>query len=354
VEKMWFRLGQEFALQGHEVTHISRRYENLALAGNIKGVSHLRVRGYDQPSSLLKLKYLDFLYSRRACKAASLNSDVVITNTFWSPLLLPKSLKSRAYADIQRMPKGQSRLYTKAGRLRANSAPVAAAIRRELPVRQANRVSMIPNPLPFDPPPILDIAAKEKKILYCGRVHPEKGLDLLIPAARGLSSDWTVEVVGPWETSQGGGGSTYLDHLKTLAHGLPVTFHGPEFDMERLSAHYRRASIFAYPSVAEKGETFGLAPLEAMAWGGVPVVSSLACFEDFIQPQVNGLVFNHRSSDAISQFAAAMTLLINDDAMRQRMTKEAARVGQTHSPSHIGKLFLADFERMCSEQSLIS
>jgi hypothetical protein len=47
-------------------------------------------------------------------------------------------------------------------------------------------------------------------------------------------------------------------------------------------------------------------------------------------------------------------LLINDDAMRQRMTKEAARVGQTHSPSHIGKLFLADFERMCCEQSLIS
>ena len=160
------------------------------------------------------------------------------------------------------MPRGQCRFYAQASRLRANSTPVAEAIRRELPATQYRRISMIPNPLPFDPPTSIDVKSKKKEILYCGRVHPEKGLDLLIKAASGLPPDWQVRIIGPWETSQGGGGKEFLDKLRMLAQGRPVTLHGPEFNMERLAEHYREAAIFVYPSVAEKGETFGLARFE--------------------------------------------------------------------------------------------
>ena len=280
VEKRWFRLGQEFAARGHRVTHFSRRYGSLLAEEQIAGVQHVRIRGYDQPKSMLKLKFLDLLYSLSACRQISADSDIVVTNTFWSPLLLPRSLRGRAYVDVARMPRGQCRFYAQAGRLRANSFAVAEAIRRELPAAQHGRISMIPNPLPFDPPAAIDIESKKKEILYCGRVHPEKGLDLLIKAASGLPPDWRVKIIGPWETRQGGGGKEYLDSLRMLAQGMPVTFHGPEYNMERLAEHYREAAIFAYPSVAEKGETFGLAPLEAMAWSCVPVVSDLPCFKD--------------------------------------------------------------------------
>lgn len=351
VEKMWFLLGQEFAALGHHVTQVSRRYGDLAAGERIAGVKHVRLRGYDQPRSLARLKMLDFLYSVRACSAVPKDSDVVITNTFWAPVLLAKSLKRRAYVDIQRMPKGQCRFYGKAARLRANSAPVAEAIRRELPEAQHGRVSMIPNPLPFDPPKDLDVTAKARQILYCGRVHPEKGLDLLIPAAKGLPSGWTLEIVGPWETSQGGGGKVYLDQLRTLAQGLPITFHGPEFNMERLSEHYRGASIFAYPSVAEQGETFGLAPLEAMAWGCVPVVSDLACFKDFIVPSINGLFFDHRSASPTASLGNLLHELCVEPKLRYSLATQACEVRDSHHPRTIAQAFLEDFDAMIREHS---
>jgi glycosyltransferase involved in cell wall biosynthesis len=351
VEKMWFRLGQQFALLGHEVTHVSRRYGTLPTHESIGGVNHIRLRGYDQPRSLIQLKMLDFLYSVRASLAAPRDSEVVITNTFWAPALLSNNLKRRAYVDIQRMPKGQCRLYGKAGRLRANSRPVAEAIRRELPEAQHGRVSMIPNPLPFDPPRDLDFGAKAPQILYCGRIHPEKGLDLLIPAVQGLPPGWTVELVGPWETSQGGAGKAYLDQLKALAQGFPITFHGPEFNMERLSQHYRRASIFVYPSVAEQGETFGLAPLEAMAWGCVPVVSDLACFKDFIRPGENGLIFEHRPPDPVGALGRALSELMQNPQTRERLAVEAVKVNASHAPGRVAEMFLEDFVGMLDGES---
>ena len=344
VEKMWFRLGQEFASKGHRVTHLSRHHGSLAVEEEIAGVRHVRIRGYDQPRSALQLKLFDFLYSRRACRVVPADSDIVVTNTFWSPLLLPRSLRGRAYIDVARMPRGQCRLYAQAGRLRANSTPVAEAIRRELPAAQHGRISLIPNPLPFDPPAPIDAKSKKKVVLYCGRVHPEKGLDLLIKAASGLPPDWTVRIIGPWETSQGGGGKEYLDNLRRLAQGMPVTFHDPEYNMERLAEHYREAAIFAYPSVAEKGETFGLAPLEAMAWGCVPVVSDLGCFKDFVQHARNGVSFDHRSANAAGELRGALGRLMEDQELRSRLSMEAVKVCQTHSPEHIAQLFLADFQ----------
>jgi len=53
--------------------------------------------------------------------------------------------------------------------------------------------------------------------------------------------------------------------------GPDIDWVGPVFDADRLARHYERATVFAYPSLAEKGEAFGVAPLEAMASGAVPV-----------------------------------------------------------------------------------
>lgn len=275
VEKRWYHLGKVLATMDHSVTHISRHFGNLPPTEVIEKVHHVRVAGYQQPRNLLLLKAFDLFYSLRAVKQVPADSSIVVTNTFWAPLLLPRDLKRRAFVDVARLPKGQCRWYHQAGRLRANSTPVAEAIRAEIPLTDWKRVTMIPNPLPFDPPASLDLSLKLPEILYTGRVHPEKGLDLLIRAAQSLPKEWRIRIVGPWETSQGGGGRGYVKHLKQLAGTANITFHGPIFDMQALSEFYRQASIFVYPSVAENGETFGLAPLEAMSWGCTPVVSNL-------------------------------------------------------------------------------
>jgi glycosyltransferase involved in cell wall biosynthesis len=350
VEKMWFALGKHFAAQGHEVVQVSRTYADMPIEEWIDGVLHRRVQGHATPSSGLRLKWLDLLYTLRSRSVIPVDADIVVANTFWAPIVLPAVLRRRCIPDVQRMPKGQMRFYSQAARLRANSTPVVEAICRELPANQHHRVVLIPNPLPFQNPPPLDLGAKKRVLLYAGRVHVEKGLELLLQAFKTLSTDWKLQIVGPAETSAGGSGTAYLESLKQLAKGINVEFTGPVYDMELLNQYYSEAAVFVYPSIAEQGETFGLAPLEAMAWGCVPIVSNLACFHDFIEHERNGLVFDHRRADAISLLGKAIERLLTDWGFRTELAQQALAVRESHSISFIASQFILEFERTISEQ----
>jgi glycosyltransferase involved in cell wall biosynthesis len=99
-----------------------------------------------------------------------------------------------------------------------------------------------------------------------------------------------LTIVGPWQTKYGGGGEDYLQQLKAMSSSISdrLNWIGAVFDQEKLINYYRSADLFVYPSLAEKGETFGCAPLEAMASGCPALVSGLACFQDFISDGVSG------------------------------------------------------------------
>jgi len=342
---MWFALGPEFVAQGCSVLHISRRHSRLPDREEIAGVRHERLRGFDSPKRLFVRKILDFFYSLQAWWRIPRDADIVITSTFWLPMLCRGSLAARVCVDVQRMPKGQMKLYQHVGRLRANSTPVAAAIRDELPASAKARVAMIPNPLPFlAREAVADYETRPREILYVGRVHPEKGLDIFLQAARQLDlQGWKINIVGPWAFEEGGGGDEYRVKLGGLSEGLPVEFFGAVHDMDRLNEFYRSARIFLYPSIAEKGETFGLAPLEAMAWGCVPVVSALECFQDFIGDGRNGLVFDHRAPAPHLGLARAVERLVGDADLGERLSRVAIDVRSTHSTSKIAADFLTEF-----------
>jgi glycosyltransferase involved in cell wall biosynthesis len=343
VEKLWHRLALEFASQGHEVVHISRRCSGLPDENHEGGVRYLRVTGYDQPANGLWLKLLDLLYSLRAARRVPV-SDIIVTNTFWAPLLLRR--RGGIYVSVERMPKGQMRLYRRAARLRACSSAVQAAILDDDPTA-GPRVRVIPNPLPEVPSGEAVWREKEQRILYVGRVHPEKGIDLLLDAFVQVKADgglpgWKLEIVGPWETRDGGGGSRWAKSLQDRHARPDIEWTGPLFRSEELAARYRRARVFAYPSLAERGETFGLAPLEAMAWGTVPIVSALACFSDFVTPGQNGFVFDHRGADPVTNLAAVLASLPAQPL--EELSRGALRVKDTHAPKRIAARFLNDFE----------
>lgn len=343
VEKRWFKQAQVFAKLGHRVTHISRLYEKLPQTELIEGVEHRRVRGYPTPSSMWKLKGCDLLYTLRALRQVPPDTDILVTNTFWAPILFRRTSRTVLYVDVARVPKGQMRFYRNAARLRGNSTPVAEAIRSELPAEDHARVGMIPNPLPFTIPDETTLQEKKNVLLYCGRVHPEKGIHVLIQALSMLKTPWPLKVVGPWHIDQGGGGKDYHDQLVAAARGLPVEILGPIYDMEKLNQLYHEAAIFAYPSLAEKGETFGLAPLEGMAWGAVPVVSDLTCFKDFIRHQHNGIIFDHRSGDAAGALASQLEHLQRDPELLKTLSNRAVEVRDSHAPARIAQSFLEDF-----------
>jgi glycosyltransferase involved in cell wall biosynthesis len=158
-----------------------------------------------------------------------------------------------------------------------------------------------------------------------------------------------LRIVGPWQVAAGGGGEAYLRTLQQLAEGQSVEFVGPIYDMQVLNGYYAEAAVFVYPSVAEQGETFGLAPLEAMAWGCVPVVSALACFRDFIEPDINGLVFDHRQQQAEEALAEKLRQLQQNIELRNTLAEQAVHVRDSHSTAYIAAEFLAEFEHILRE-----
>jgi glycosyltransferase involved in cell wall biosynthesis len=349
VEKIWFSLGKEFAKRGHSVTHISRRYGTLAPEETVDGVRHIRIPGFDTPRSMVKLKWRDLVYSKRALKALP-EADILVTNTFWLPVLVSEPKQGNLYVHVARYPKGQMKFYEKAARLQAVSAVVGSEVRRQAP-KLAARVKAIPN---FVPSAAQTLARQEREqvLLYVGRVHPEKGIHLLLEAfgrlwAEGLR-EWKLRIVGPWEVKLGGGGKEYYDSLRKQSQEFDdqVEWTGPVFEKEVLSAHYRRASLFVYPSLADRGETFGLSPLEAMAEGCPAVVSALPCFLEYIKPGINGWTFDHHGANAAANLANAIKNVISDMRELTGFREPARRTAQEFSLEKVTDQFLSDFEEI--------
>ncbi len=343
---MWFELGAEFAARGHHVTHVSRLCEGMSADEQLRGVHHRRVRGSERPRRTALAIVHDWFYARRAVRAAP-SADVVVTNSFCAPVMLGRRHGS-IYVDVQRMPKGQLKFYRRAARFRANSSAVSSAILSQMPGAEA-RVRMIPNPLPFIPERPVDWSRKSKIILFAGRIHPEKGVELLLESWKarrdaGRLEGWRLELVGPVAASGGGGGEAWVRMLQARFPSPEISWYPPVYDIARLNDFYERASVFAYPSLAVKGETFGLAVLEAMAWGAVPVVSGLACFRDFVVEGRNGYFFDHTSGLAAGALGGALERAALPAA--RALAEHAVRVRESHSCSSIATQFLEDFERV--------
>jgi glycosyltransferase involved in cell wall biosynthesis len=350
VEKVWLALAYEFARGGHEIVLVSRKMQKLPREEIIDGVRHVRVRGFDTPRSLLWLKFLDAIYSVRTMSILP-KADLIVTNTFWLPIFLRKATRGKIYVHVARYPKGQMRFYGRAARLQAPSRAVAEAISIEAP-KLASKVVVVPNPVPksaSENAP-LSIGQREKIILFVGRVHPEKGVHLLIAAfaqdARTLFADWKLMIIGPTEKKHGGAGAPYFATLRRLAepaHGR-VLFCGPIFDAMALECEFRSARLFVYPSLAEKGESFGLAPLEAMAHGCAVLVSNLSCFRDFISDGETGFVFTHRAANPTNRLREKIEKVIVDQTLLARVAEAGYRKSAEYSVERVADRFLADFE----------
>jgi glycosyltransferase involved in cell wall biosynthesis len=357
VEKVWFALAPEFARRGHEVVLVSRKIPEFPREETIDGVKHLRVPGFDTPRSLVWLKFLDFLYSRNTMSILPA-ADILVTNTFWLPILLRDSKRGKIYVQVARYPKGQMRFYGKAARLQAPSQAVAHAIAVEAPAL-AKKIVVIPNPVPgstIDKPP--SIAEREKIILFVGRVHPEKGVHVLVEAfangARTVFAEWKLMIVGPTEKRFGGGGNSYLASLKSSAEKADgkVIFARAVFDSAALEQTFRRARLFVYPSLADRGESFGLAPLEAMTHRCAVLVSNLDCFRDFIQEHETGFIFDHHAKSASEALREKIANVIVDESLLDSVAEVGYRKSAEYSVDRVADQFLNDFNSLVSNSNV--
>ncbi len=358
VEKVWHALAQHFASEGHTVTHLSRLHPDLPMEEEGKGVHHIRVRGFPATNNPWLLKIRDLCYTLRALRAAP-PADILVTHTFWAPILhrwFPQT--GRCYVHAARFPKGQMRFYGEAARLQTVSSPVAEAIIQEIGPDQRARVRSFPYPVPL-PAAFRDFQsrppARPLRLLYVGRIHPEKGVHLILEAIRRLDPDHRdglqLDLVGPDKAEEGGGGPAYLKKLQALAADTTSVVHfcGPVYDSEVLNDHYQSADLFLYPSLADRGETFGLAVLEAMANGLPVLVSANPCFLDFVQAGESGFIFDHHSESPVEALASVLRKILHEPEHLAQMGRFARRRAGDFTEEKIARLYLQDFESLLEQ-----
>ena len=332
-EKTWHRLSNEFARNGHDVTVISRQWPGWPDRETRDGVHHVRISGFDHSPKLWLNLTRDFIWSLRVYFNLP-SADVVIVNAVTLPCWLGwfRPQAGRVVVMPGRMPKGQFRAYNHVDLVLATSTPVLAALLAESP-RWASRTRIYGYPVNASAFSGLRSASPVLTIGFIGRIHREKGLDLLVDALVVLATQnlppWRVFLCGPVDVARGGSGPEYRDQLVTrLTEALPtdrVLVAPAEFDEPALVRRYREIDVFCYPSLAAQGETFGVSVIEAMAAGAVPVVSNLACFRDFIRPGLNGEIFAHSSADAAYRLAAILAGLVAEPGRRSRLAARATK-----------------------------
>jgi len=128
-------------------------------------------------------------------------------------------------------------------------------------------VAVIPNGI--DIPDLHPSVEKNyRTLLFLGRIHPKKGLDMLLPAWQAVQkrfAEWTLRIVGPDNAG-------YLTQMKQMAADLRlerVEFTGPLFGPQKWQA-YRDADLFVLPTYSEN---FGMAVAETLAAGTPAIVS---------------------------------------------------------------------------------
>ncbi len=346
VEKVHWALARAYRTAGHRVTIVCREHEGLARREAIDGIDVIRVPSFRRSRHLPINLWRGLRYSLRAARVLPA-ADVTICNETFLPLILPRRRAGKIYAQVGRYPKHQMLLYSRADRVQAVSCAVGDAIARQAPWL-ARRVAVIGYAISdsYFTAPTPD---RERVVLYVGRLAREKGIELLIGAFARLPSplraEWRLRVIGPHDIAQGGDGAGYRAALQQRARplGERCTFAGAVFDEAELAREYRAASIFVYPSLAEHGESFGVAPLEAMAGGCAVVVSDLACFDDYLQAGVTGLRFDHRGPAAEEKLAECLLRLMSDPEQLARITEAGRHVAEGFRTAPIAARMLADF-----------
>lgn len=147
---------------------------------------------------------------------------------------------------------------------------------------------------------------RERLILFVGAIQRRKNVAALVEAFEQIGSEWKLVIAG----SLGYGGEEIVARVGRSSRGPDIEMPG-YVSSEALEDLYRRAAIFAFPSL---DEGFGIPVLEAMA-RGVPVLTS------------NGSALREIAGDAAllvnprepTEIAAGLKRLTEEPELRQEL-----------------------------------
>jgi glycosyltransferase involved in cell wall biosynthesis len=166
----------------------------------------------------------------------------------------------------------------------------------------------------------------EWRLLYVGRLDPNKGIDTAVEAMCHLPASARLELIGGWDTAEEA-------RLRRLAAEVGVAervhFCGQRGRDEIVEA-YGRADAVVFPVRWE--EPWGLVPLEAMGRGRPVIATGRGGSAEYLRDEYNCLLFN---TDDVEALAASLSRLASDEALRARLR----RGGLETAPKYTDEVF---------------
>jgi glycosyltransferase involved in cell wall biosynthesis len=174
------------------------------------------------------------------------------------------------------------------------------------------------------------------RLLYVGRVHRDKGIDIAVAGLAELPAEATLTIAGA-------GDDRYMADLRrqVAALGLEqrVLFVGPT-PPEGLPALYAGADVVLFPIRWE--EPWGLVPLEAMGIGRPVVATARGGAASYLRDEENALLIPSEDPGAL---AAAVRRLAGDAPLRAKLRAGGERTANGHSATRYEERIVDELER---------
>lgn len=355
VEILWYEIGLDFAKRGHDVRVIGKGERHRDHDENRENFSCERLKGNTASKIIIWNLFVTAIFDFRVLLRMR-KCDILVVNNFWGPIIPALFFfwkYKRLVYNAARTPKRFFKFYRFVDGVCCPSLSVTEMAKVMLPQRMAGRVVTIHNPIDVKN---FNMNVKANKLRsdgvtigYHGRVHPEKGLCILAEAVKRLAEGGfpgvRLLIIGTYDIAKGGGGDKYKMTLDSLS-GNRIDWHSPISDRLQLAATLAGCDLYCYPSIAERGETFGVSPLEAMGVGVPVVVSALSCFKDFVEDGKTGVVFNHRTIDPVSELTLKLSMLLSSKELCNNLRKEGAKRAFMFSNEKIAGEYLNWFEQL--------
>jgi glycosyltransferase involved in cell wall biosynthesis len=129
-------------------------------------------------------------------------------------------------------------------------------------------VAVIPNGIDI-PAPHVKQHREPRTLLFLGRIHPQKGLGLLISAWHAVQTrfpNWRLRIVG----NDNDGHQAEVKELVRAVGAERVSFEGPAYGSAKTAA-YHEANLFVLPT---HSENFGVTVAESLAAGTPAIVTT--------------------------------------------------------------------------------
>jgi len=190
---------------------------------------------------------------------------------------------------------------------------------------------------PYEVPCVRTLFASEKYVepsfsdmqrpvfLFVGQIIPRKGLHLLFKACRILQMQrcqYTLLVVGDGEQ-------------RAELEGL-MKSHGSEKRVKwvnwvnygQLGTYFQAADIFVFPTLED---TWGMAALEAMAFGKPILCSKYAGAVELVRHGENGFIFDPRDPDKLAEL---MVTLIGSPDLVVKFGRKSKEIMKSYTPGN--------------------